>query len=95
MLWFPGIKVQIIFLIQLFRQNRDLSNTHFGTPSSKGGPHSWLNLVTACKRCNAKKGDHTPQEADMYPRHRPYRPTYALFLRDNSGFGNEWDEYLR
>ena len=30
----------------------------------------------------------------MHPEHKPYRPSYALFLRDNSGFGNEWDEYL-
>ncbi len=72
---------------------KDLTLDHV-LPSSKGGQHSWLNLVTACKRCNAKKGNYTPDEAGMQLLRKPYKPSYALFLRDNSGFGNEWDEYL-
>jgi len=64
-------------------------------PSSRGGPHSWLNLVTACKRCNTKKGDYTPEEAEMFPMRRPYKPSYTLFLRDISGMKQEeWDEFL-
>jgi 5-methylcytosine-specific restriction endonuclease McrA len=64
-------------------------------PSSKGGQHTWANLVTACKRCNAKKGDNTPDEAGMTLRKRPLKPTYALFLKELSGHhGNEWDEFL-
>ena len=34
-------------------------------PSSRSGAHSWQNLVAACKKCNAKKGDYTPEEAGM------------------------------
>lgn len=73
---------------------RDLTLDHV-TPSSKGGQHSWTNLVTACKKCNAKKGNNTPEDAGMILKRRPYKPSYALFLRDVTGFShNEWDEFL-
>ena len=32
---------------------------------SKGGKHSWDNVVTACESCNNRKGNRTPQQADM------------------------------
>ena len=73
---------------------RDLTLDHV-IPSSKGGQHSWTNLVTACKKCNARKGDNTPEAAGMILKRKPYKPSYALFLRDVSGFShNEWDEFL-
>lgn len=73
---------------------RDLTLDHV-IPSSRGGQHSWINLVTACKRCNAKKGDQTPEQAEMRLKRKPYKPSYALFLRDVSGYShNEWDEFL-
>jgi hypothetical protein len=34
-------------------------------PRSKGGIHEWTNVVACCLRCNRKKGDRTPQEANM------------------------------
>ena len=34
-------------------------------PKSRGGKETWDNLVTACKPCNSKKGDRTPEEAGM------------------------------
>jgi len=73
---------------------RDLTLDHV-IPSSKGGLHSWTNLVTACKKCNARKGDNTPEAQGMILKRKPYKPSYALFLRDVSGFShNEWDEFL-
>lgn len=45
-------------------------------PRSKGGKHSWDNVVTACERCNAKKGDRTPQQAGMTLRSRPQAPPH-------------------
>lgn len=73
---------------------RDLTLDHVH-PSSRGGQHSWTNLVTACKRCNAKKGDYTPEEAGMPLAFKPYKPSYALFLRDISGMKQEeWDDFL-
>ena len=64
-------------------------------PGSRGGAHSWLNLVSACKKCNAKKGDYTPEEAGMPLRKKPYKPSYAIFLKDYAnGSVGEWDEFL-
>jgi len=34
-------------------------------PRSKGGKNTWTNLVTACSKCNSKKGDRTPKQAGM------------------------------
>ena len=47
------------------------------------------NLITACKSCNAKKGDNTPEAAGMPLANKPYKPSYILFLRDFSGFTKE------
>lgn len=82
------------FECQYCGTRKDLTLDHV-IPSSKGGAHSWTNLVTACKKCNARKGDYSPEEVGMTLKHKPYRPTYTLFLRDNqSGVHNEWEEYL-
>jgi 5-methylcytosine-specific restriction endonuclease McrA len=34
-------------------------------PRSRGGKHEWSNLVACCLRCNRKKGNRTPNEANM------------------------------
>lgn len=34
-------------------------------PYSRGGTHYEKNLATSCKRCNAQKGERTPEEAGM------------------------------
>ncbi len=50
-------------------------------PLSKGGSHTWDNVVTACERCNQRKGNRTPEEANMpllsKPR-APIHPTVAF-----------------
>lgn len=45
-------------------------------PRSKGGQHSWDNVVAACERCNSRKGDRTPQEASMPLRTKPKAPVH-------------------
>jgi len=73
---------------------RELTLDHV-MPSSRGGLHTWTNLVTACKRCNTRKGDYTPEEAELTLRQDPFKPSYTLFLRDLSGMNQkEWDEFL-
>ncbi|MCU0357543.1 MAG: HNH endonuclease [Cyclobacteriaceae bacterium] len=82
------------FECQYCGTRKELTLDHI-IPSSRGGQHTWINLVTACKSCNAKKGDYTPEEANMPLRKKPHKPTYALFLRElSTHFGNEWDEFL-
>lgn len=46
-------------------------------PVSRGGPSSWTNLVSACKACNNRKADRTPEEAGMPLRFAPYDPATA------------------
>ena len=52
---------------------RDLTVDHV-KPLSRGGEHTWDNVVAACRRCNHRKGNRLPYEAGMYPRHVPKRP---------------------
>jgi 5-methylcytosine-specific restriction endonuclease McrA len=50
-------------------------------PQSRGGKNSFENCVTSCFDCNNKKGNRTPNEANMYMKRRPYSPTISEFLR--------------
>jgi len=64
-------------------------------PLSKSGNTSWENLVTACKKCNAKKGDFTPKESGMNLLQKPYKPSYIMFLKNYTGTIDErWKSYL-
>lgn len=45
-------------------------------PRSKGGKHTWDNVVIACSRCNSRKGDRTPQQAGMILRTKPKAPIH-------------------
>ncbi|TAE75363.1 MAG: HNH endonuclease [Bacteroidetes bacterium] len=72
----------------------DLTLDHV-LPRSRGGKSSWENLATACKPCNSRKGDRTPQEAKMSLTRQPFKPTFLMFLRDYSGMLDEnWRPYL-
>jgi hypothetical protein len=44
-------------------------------PRSRGGKNTWVNCVTACKPCNNRKDDRTPEEARMQLLYVPYAPT--------------------
>jgi len=64
-------------------------------PKERGGEDSWENLVTACVDCNSKKGNRTPEEANMPLLSRPRRPTYVIFLRRFVGVVDDrWKPYL-
>ena len=52
---------------------RDLSLDHV-VPRSRGGETTWENIVSACLRCNVRKGSRTPQEAGMRLFREPSRP---------------------
>ena len=43
-------------------------------PRSCGGPTTWDNIVSACLKCNVRKGGRTPREAGMRLLQRPVRP---------------------
>ena len=65
-------------------------------PSSRGGPTSWLNCVSACKPCNKRKANKTPEEAGMPLLRKPSTPT-ALHFWDalkNDAWHPSWDTYI-
>lgn len=53
-------------------------------PQSRGGRDTWTNLVSACKPCNLRKGDRTPEQAHMPLLYVPYVPNLheAFILRN-------------
>lgn len=64
-------------------------------PKSRGGQDVWENLVAACMPCNTKKGNRTPDEANMLLAIKPFRPSQAMFIRDYVGqIQEDWKPYL-
>ena len=64
-------------------------------PKSKGGDDSWENLTTACVACNNKKGDRSPEEADMTLRRKPTKPSHITFMKHFIGkIDDEWKPFL-
>lgn len=49
-------------------------------PLSRGGRDCWSNVVTACRACNTRKGNRTPEEAGFPLLAVPYAPNWAEFL---------------
>lgn len=45
-------------------------------PKCRGRRADWLNATIACRACNEKKADRTPEEAGMPLLRVPYEPTY-------------------
>ncbi|OJX32493.1 MAG: restriction endonuclease [Burkholderiales bacterium 68-12] len=44
-------------------------------PCAKGGRDHWMNVVTACRPCNHRKGPRTPEQAHMPLLYAPYVPS--------------------
>jgi 5-methylcytosine-specific restriction endonuclease McrA len=65
-------------------------------PRSRGGTHTWENVVAACRRCNTKKGDRTPLEASMELRRAPRAPREHGWLLVGLGAPPDpaWRAYL-
>ena len=64
-------------------------------PRRQGGETTWENVVAACRACNARKGNCTPEQAGMVLRKRPSRPHYLAFLlMTGAKPGNVWNKYV-
>ena len=73
----------------------ELSFDHV-VPRTLGGKTGWDNIVTACRPCNLKKRNRTPEQAGMHLLRQPSRPT-TLPIEPMS-FGSrdipkEWRDY--
>ncbi len=67
-------------------------------PRSRGGIDSWENLVAACVRCNIKKGNRTPKEANMPLARQPRKPYSSLHFEivkcTKGNLNQEWRKYV-
>jgi 5-methylcytosine-specific restriction endonuclease McrA len=76
---------------------RDLTLDHV-IPKSKGGGHSWENLVSACRSCNHRKGGKSLVEANMRLPHEPRAPRtnmyYMVYRYMRTAPHSEWEKFV-
>ena len=60
------------------RQTKELTLDHV-SPRSRGGQHSWENVVSCCFTCNRRKAGRTPAEAGMKLLRQPTTPPPTSF----------------
>lgn len=73
---------------------KDLTVDHV-LPRSRGGHTTWDNVVTACQRCNGRKGSRTPEEAKMKLMSIPAQPRYvALAMVESHDTRQAWRKYI-
>lgn len=77
---------------------QDLTFDHV-IPRAKGGRTSWENIVTACQKCNLRKGAKLLKQAGLHLRAEPIRPTFHQLQdygrRFPPNFLHEsWSDYL-
>lgn len=64
-------------------------------PKKDGGRNTWMNLITACKSCNGRKADRTPEKAGMRLRYQPYVPSRIEYMWfGNSSMTTDQIEYM-
>lgn len=61
-------------------------------PRAQGGKNHWLNVTTACRACNAKKRDRTPEQAGMKLLTKPFAPTRIAMIAARGH--DEWAPFL-
>lgn len=75
------------------RHRSELKDAEFLTrdhilPQSKGGKDVWVNVTTACNRCNNKKADVILADAGMKLLREPTSPTvFEIWSKSNTKFG--------
>ena len=65
-------------------------------PRSRGGQHTWDNVVACCRRCNVHKGDRLPSEAGLRLRRQPRPPHRYGWIFASAGYAMDpdWRPYL-
>lgn len=64
-------------------------------PRSRGGQHTWDNVVASCRACNARKEDRLLTETTLALRHPPLAPRHRTFALASAGAVDpEWESYL-
>lgn len=76
--------------------NNDTVTIEHVFPSSRGGTTSWKNCVAACKQCNKKKANKTPEEANMKLLKQPAEPSTLHFwdAQKSNVWHPDWELFL-
>ena len=75
--------------------HRGAENIDHVVPRSKGGSHTWENVVASCRSCNARKEDRLPAECGLKLHRRPQAPHASLWLVAQAGSIDPlWEPYL-
>jgi 5-methylcytosine-specific restriction endonuclease McrA len=62
-------------------------------PRSKGGTHTWDNVVAACRRCNSRKENRLIEDVGLRLARRPAAPADGFRL-SLGRLEPEWEPYL-
>lgn len=64
-------------------------------PRSRGGKHSWENVVAACRKCNTRKMNRLPSEAGLKLMRKPFEPRHHVWFLSLAGeIHPTWEPYL-
>lgn len=75
--------------------NHPAENIDHIVPRSRGGQHTWENVVASCRSCNAHKEDRLLSETTLALRRQPVAPHAALWLIATAGsIDPSWEPYL-
>jgi 5-methylcytosine-specific restriction endonuclease McrA len=62
-------------------------------PRSRGGTHTWENVVAACRRCNSRKENRLPHEVGLRLPRKPFVPSDGFRLSLGK-LEPGWESYL-
>jgi 5-methylcytosine-specific restriction endonuclease McrA len=75
--------------------SRPAENIDHVVPRSRGGEHTWENVVASCRPCNARKENRLLGETDLTLGRRPVAPHATLWLIATAGsIDPAWVPYL-
>jgi 5-methylcytosine-specific restriction endonuclease McrA len=75
--------------------NRGAENIDHVVPRSRGGEHTWENVVASCRACNARKEDRLLSECGLHLRRHPVAPHTNLWVVATAGaIDPAWTPYL-
>ncbi len=64
-------------------------------PRSRGGAHTWDNVVAACRHCNTRKRDRLLDESGMRLHRKPIIPRARTWiLVANGSMRADWEPYI-
>jgi 5-methylcytosine-specific restriction endonuclease McrA len=75
---------------------RPAENVDHVVPRSRGGSHTWDNVVAACRPCNSRKENRSPADVGLRLRHVPRPPHSSVWIAVAvDRLDPLWEQYLQ